>query len=719
MGPIESLVSETVRATRLGTCYNAITREIYVNQNSFDLAKLNGAKRILFVNGRGQFELRANSSNSSEHNSTCWGASGSTSGGIFLAKVAATFKMEKANADSKSSSDIKAYVSYRYLDYYLQIQKAQESIYFNCLLPDCKLALTAVLTCTDAEERFRRYISFRNRFGTGCVTKLYLGAGSIAKVSIDTKGQSSASRSKYEGKVSVSSMFSNSEAAAGWAKEHKEAGLQGRVDIKAIDYPATSPTRAWVHALLDRFQQVGIEKITDSQEWASLPEVHFDPKNPFAEKDLPDKAAMPEEKDVDLSNDMKKTILKEEDFDGSWGEFIERQHKLMDEIDKHRVVKDAVHLQKDSKKLKSIKERYNVTQRQKAGPVPEEASVASAPLFTEDRNEWDLGDFQPVDFEVTDWEVLFPSLAKILRPPSTSNINFARLMTYYYTRLQFGEYMQFLKDVYDSLPTEFRTVYANHYLENDIPVYYEYCHDYLQKYFNRDQEHLSHEDYQYWISEFETGLLDGTADGAPEFYNSRIYSLFFENYDMLSQCPYGFICHGLSKDTEMWEADHELKLLLKIGYINDSQSAAFGKSAPYFGLQGELPWAIRLYPAILTRGNAVEDSDFRLVYFGKDKAWVPVGGYAFHLTDEYGDLYLFEIGQNDRNNAFESANLKPEEGGFVSTRVSITKNDEQIMITNLPLLRSVGFKAVTKSEVLRGSTPMFRDFPFEEVKMFP
>lgn len=464
MNPIDTPIGNDLRATRLGTCFDNNKRKLLVTQNSFDLAKLNSEKLLLFIDGIAKFELTTNSNNNSAYNSSAFNISAKAEGGAFGCKVAMGFNMSSSRADAQKSKSIKACLSYRYMNQAMQIQKATEKTYFNCLLTDCQTALNEIFQAKSPDDKLRKYREFTKTYGHACVTKLYLGAGSIANIEIDANESAVSNSSKYGVNAAVSSAFVSASTAVNWAEEHKKAGLKGSLKIDAIDYPQNSPTKEWAHALITSYAGKGLDVLTEGPGFADLPRPNFESTPPYPKLKKPDNKELPKN-DSDLSNETQKEIMKDENFEGSWEDFVKRQKQELEKIDKSKIVKDA----------KNIK-RNNVEIKQQ--PQADKSVIREAQLDANIESDWDLGGYLPVGYELTPWTDLFPSLKATTKYPSTSNIIFAKIMTFYYTRLQFGQYMNFLLDVGEAYNNADNKIF----LANDIKSYFNLCEKYLEEF---------------------------------------------------------------------------------------------------------------------------------------------------------------------------------------------------------------------------------------------
>jgi len=690
LNEIIDYLSEDLRATRLGTCFDNNLRVLKVKQNSFDLAKLNNEKLLLFVGGIAEFKLTASSSNNSTYNSSAFNISINAEGSILSCKAAAGFTMETASAHAEKTESIKACLSYRYLGQFFQIQNATENTYFNCLLTDCQNALKDIFEATTPDDKLEKYIEFTTRYGHACVTKLYLGAGSIANIEIETKSTSNSNSSKYGVTAAVSSLYGNASNAIKWANEHKEAGLKGNLKIDSIDYPQNSPTQDWAHALINTYAGKGLELLAKDGAFAELPTPSFEKAPPYPKYEKPERKELPKG-EADLSKATQKKIMKDEKFKGTWKEFLKKQKEELEKIDKSKIVEDARKVKKNNQKLKPIAKK-NKTSNQEVQ------------LNDITESDWDLGSYLPVGYELTPWTELFPSLKAVISYPSTSNIVFAKIMTFYYTRLQFGQYMQFLIDVGDAYNSD-----KKKWLENDIKYYFDLCKSFLNDFYGR-AETLTEKDYTTWLLRFEARL--GTLRQEEHFHNYTIYQAFFEMYDTFAECPFGFTCNGfnLIKGAQWIVREEKETIITQIKSIYDKGILVIRDASTE--IQSGLPTlekAIRFYPTIVDiNGNIY----IEFVYFISEKSKFGAMEHLHFIPEENTKKDYITLHHQKISFALNEDKTIPLTFLGWNTQGSITS-----IPSVLNNFKAFGFNDVEDNKIF-GVTPMFRNFDFDIPKKF-
>ena len=159
-------------------------------------------------------------------------------------------------------------------------------------------------------------------------------------------------------------------------------------------------------------------------------------------------------------------------------------------------------------------------------------------------------------------------------------------MTFYYTRLQFGQYMSFLLDLGESY---LRQSAKARYLEHDIAEYFRFCEGYLQEFYGQSDQDITDECYEGWLHRFTEGLEKLVAD--ERFYNLAIYKAFFRLYGTFSRCPYGFLVHG-------WRAGDRAVDRDRFGHRISDNNGSIVCDGRFGGMGTALRTAIRVLPVI-------------------------------------------------------------------------------------------------------------------------
>jgi hypothetical protein len=234
------------------------------------------------------------------------------------------------------------------------------------------------------------------------------------------------------------------------------------------------------------------------------------------------------------------------------------------------------------------------------------------------------------------------------------------------------------------------------YLENDIAEYFKFCESYLQEFYRQSDQDITDERYEGWLHRFTEGLEKLVAD--EKFYNLGIYQAFFRLYGTFSRCPYGFLVHGWRPGprTGPRTVDRD-RFGHRFGH--DGTIVCDGS---FGGMGTALRTAIRVLPVM----SETRDFGVRIGF------WYFQQGPGFILAPY--------VTPDPASRSLKLLNLSEEEfrnhDGRYLTALYTPEFVEFLRIANL---RLVGFGDVLATTVLRGATPMFREFPFEALKAFP
>ena len=409
-----------------------------------------------------------------------------------------------------------------------QIQGASPQTYYSCLLPDCQEALKAIWKATDVASKAAKYKEFIQRYGTGCVTSLYLEAGSIANINLKTDTEQKSKQNKYGVSVSGTCTLGSASAAAGWAKETKEAGFDGTFYVTVHNYPENAPTANWVTTMAEKLTLKGMDELADKASFIEPRNVKFEKAPPYPKRDAPSTDPMPKEDDsVDretFTETLQKEILEEEGCtELSWEQFCDRQKNELKAIDKQSVVQKT-----RSRSLSAPATRMY--------SMPMESRERSGTFGTSNTlgaSSWDLAGYIPVGVEVTAWPKIFPSL-EMLNYISEDTKYYAMLTAFFYTRLQFLEYMQFIDDVGNVFNSD-----NYEYISDDIRVFGDVCTTFVQREFKNSQK-FTKRSYEKAVRDFGGQLEES------RFNNRQIYEAFFDVYEEITKAPYGYIWYGIN-----------------------------------------------------------------------------------------------------------------------------------------------------------------------------
>ena len=185
-------IPEEIRAARLGTCFDPITRRLVTNINAMDPERLPESKSM-FINGKAQLIVRSNASKSQNANSTYYGATATIKEPF--AAIEASASISKSSAAEQNS--LNCFCSYIYSGQKVQLMQMDPETLYKCMSDDFHKYYDAVVTSYYSTDYIKNYFAFINRFGYGCVTELSLTSGSAFEIKVVYSSEASANESKY------------------------------------------------------------------------------------------------------------------------------------------------------------------------------------------------------------------------------------------------------------------------------------------------------------------------------------------------------------------------------------------------------------------------------------------------------------------------------------------------------------------------------------------
>jgi hypothetical protein len=719
---VQISMDETMRATRIGTCYNGFTQEIITTSTAIDLDKLNKAGKLLFTGGTAEFKFVASSDNSSSENSSQWGMDVSAGGGAYGVKASAAYNMHKSYAHTTESKSMNAVISNKYIGQFFQMQNSSEEVLFNCMSEDFKTGFKKIMAAQTADDKLAEYRKFINDFGTGCVTKLYLSSGSIANISIATDASADSNDANYGASLAVHSAFVDVSGAASWANSCKTAGIKGTVNVTQISYPENTPTKEWVNALVSAFNGKAIDAMTQSASFASLPQPIFKDAPPYPGTKEPSKEKI-DNKGVDFSDAMQKSIMKEDGFNGSWDDYVKAQKAALDKCNPKDIVEEANSTHNSLVLMRSDTDRPKMF----GGLLAD----AQANNYSVGGSSWDLGGYTPADFRVTPWTELFPSLAAPFQY-NTSSILLAKLISFYYTRLQFGQYLQFLSDTGDAYKSA-----KKGYIQSDVAYYQLACKAYLQDMLAHLPNKITEADYKNWIACFgnylnnknfegNTITIDGTAIKV-DFHNSEIYKVFYQNYSFFDRCCFGMVYQARTEQGQMGEINN-LDLETDQGkpfafgnlYITNSDFDSVHRSIRFYPVLEVANQGTSAYPA----GTVVVS----IVYYDNKKfnrLTVPMITASLdsmvmgdHLRSESYPASL--ISQFNKWDSRSTSQVATWNWPYWDENKNRYVTDSITVFTLKPIGNiEVNSLILSGGGQMKGIKPMFQNFPFDAAQAYP
>lgn len=594
-----------IRAARIGTCFNSISRKLMEKKIAIDPNRLKNSA-VKFVDGKGLLQLKMNSTTNATTEGTFFSLDSKIKADVYSCTATIGFKASLASQSASNSSDLNCYCSYVYSGQELRLLEVGSKELYNSMTDEFQEAYSAIITSNNVKDYLANYMNFINLFGNGCVTDLYLTSGSAFTINVNYADRAETINRKYGGNFSLSTPWSCSgSAAAEFAKDVSNTGSIATMDLLFEELPQDTPTKAWCKELMDKVSALGFEKLAQTPN-AIQPYTGKGPEAPEIPEGSPTNKEEPSGKGFDIAEDLKSEIMKEDKFTGTWAEYEIAQQIAYEELEAKKIVQEV---QQSSRKSSALH-----TQQ------AENIQIAAAIDMAAD-DPWNLGGYCPFAYKITPWSDLFPQLKDMKLPTTFTSIYIAKIYIYYFTRLQFSSYLYFLADVGPQLC-------QNDSISTDAEIYSKACSDFLAvvEQSIEDNKTINKAIYDELIDFFETKVANLNS-----FYSNNVYTIFFEQYEFFVDNSYGFIVTTTSQKYYIENGDR--------------------KNIPEpFSLVAMLKDAIRIYPVICNDGkiamvgfdpNSWNPSNSKIIWVKKE------GPAGFYYYEDGGFLRFYGVGFKD------------------------------------------------------------------------
>lgn len=599
MNKLSTLFPKELRRVRLGTCYNSLTRKLILDTKAFDLSKVPRDK-LLFDPGLGNLNFSASSSSSSSSYESMLGLDFKAKLGFSICQASAGFNMSLAEATQKDHQELCGYLSYTITGASISILKSLPEIQYKWMSPEFKILYKKFMKAP-AIEKLKAYRELTDFFGHGVVTHIDLTSGAYGKFSIISSDSASSNSSKYGASLTVGGVSAGISAAADWGKKIQSASQSASVSVDTDWYPANSPAKEWAIELYNMAKKHGLSILKKGAELKDLPtpsDVKA-PKFPKFKKDKEDKKEGQNELPLqeNFNDDNLDAILNElrladgeearDQTNEQWQDFIQ---ELINIDVGPRVVQEAREI--------NTQDLVQLTNEQDDSNLNEDYDGEYNDQLVDE-----LGGFIPCGFKITPWKEIFPEMQLAILP-TLNAVNLSKLNAFYYTRIQFGQYLEFL----GQLP--FRLVEIET-LDQDIFQYNKVCKDFLTfAISNIGESPFNKSKYKKLIKRFDTMLSNIVNKN--KFASKHIYDLFFDNYEFFKKSCYGIIPYfdGVEQiqnghplngkpfyPSISYASEHDLGHEEYAYYPNLLRSGSKRKE------REKLKEAIRLYPVIMKNGH--------------------------------------------------------------------------------------------------------------------
>ena len=300
--------------------------------------------------------------------------------------------------------------------------------------------------------------------------------------------------------------------------------------------------------------------------------------------------------------------------------------------------------------------------------------------MTADEGGFDIGGYAPIGYAITPWTKLFPALASPVNTVTLSTMYIAKLYTYYLTRLQFGQYLSFLGDVGGDNC-------GNDAIDDDVSFYDGLCATLYGSIVALEEgASVGESEYTKTVQDFENSLTAGTNDEA--FFSQKVYSFFFKNYQLLTQCAYGFV--EVRRDAAANLKDYGTNLWT---YAPIPQNP--------FAILPMLEDACRYYPVVMRDGSCV------FFQYGNDPNTPTVSGWytktKYLGTDGWDELIGSPIQLDGAFKYLDAGSPLPR---FYMVGIQTVPTDYAGEIRGLPMFCDMPFEFLAAYATPNESKPM-------------
>lgn len=502
-----------IRAARIGTCYNPLSRSLIYNKIVIDPSRLD-LKAINIVKGSASLQLRANASTSKNVCDTFFSLDSKIKAGSW---VSVGFNMETSQSDINTNDALNCYCSYVYKGQRVVLQNNGPNSLFNYMTDEFQAALIDLLNTRESTQFFQKYMAFVQNFGYGCITELYLTSGSAFTMNVSYTSKATANQAKYGGSLGIGTPWGGGSVATSFAKEATAADSAASLYIEAEQIPEDTPTRAWSESLISELLKVGLSELTKKPE-SITPYIGDAPKAPEVPEGKPSEKEIPASETPLITEKLQEELMRQDNFNGSWESYLKTQQQEYDKLKPEMIVSQVC---ENCKRLLTIP--VNEKKRAVSLQPPEMDSIGGG---------WELGGYIPYDYTITPWTKLFPQLKSMALPTTLTSIYIAKAYVYYLTRMQFASYLYFLVDVGED-------ICENSNIKFDANNYAEACKQLLDNISDTIMScsgtfHSEH--YDNIVAGFEQNI-----NNMPNFYSKKTYLCFFENYNFFVENSSGFI----------------------------------------------------------------------------------------------------------------------------------------------------------------------------------
>lgn len=330
----------------------------------------------------------------------------------------------------------------------LQKNISQEDL-LACATPDFRDKITAIRTADTAEKMETAVSDFFYTYGTGFVSKLYLGAFGVFKGTAYYDSNFDERKFNTGGGASVSAVVGGASVAAEYTEKNMDSNAKGNFEAHSFCMPANSEEGKWVNGFMSQFAGQQLTKLANLDAWKEA----FDAKIASAEKpkikekDPNKKPIPPAKKDPKeaINKSKRERFIEEYEKDHGVAPPPGAYESFLEEL-KLQAKSTAKDINRGSKRVSSS----NVLDSLDINATISKKSSIHEGYFrdlkmspSENIDDVDFGGYGVTGFEYTPWEKVLPELKEIEETLTSSQVNIGYAMVWMSIRGLFGQYLTF------------------------------------------------------------------------------------------------------------------------------------------------------------------------------------------------------------------------------------------------------------------------------------
>jgi hypothetical protein len=344
---------DDIASARIGACFDRLTGKLIPAAFAVDPGKAD-ASHILFSGGVGVLRVMANSGSHEAAQSSIFEldtkAEAGYEGVVVGVNTTLDFNMESSRARTASDENINVTCSYSFLGQKQTLRYGDPIELYNIMTESFQRAYDAVCKAEDAATYLQSYIAFTEHFGHGCVTTLYLTAGSAFRLSLKRTSDASSLAQKYGGSASLSGHYGGGHGgvsvATAWANEQKAASANATLEAEFDNIPTNAPTADWANNMFNTFSGMMLSDFLEKAKVIEPPAKAGSVAAPALPSGKPESKPLPEAKldpkEEGVSSELQKEFMAKDGFTGSWDEYVAKQKELLDSMSPEAIVRETL-----------------------------------------------------------------------------------------------------------------------------------------------------------------------------------------------------------------------------------------------------------------------------------------------------------------------------------------------------------------------------------------